>query len=98
MSTALTIVLLGLTVYGLRLAGLMIPRKALPYSLAGALEFVPAALLSALLASLLLSHSELSMVRVAAIAIAGLVVWQTNRSWSGILAGLMCYWLLFWTG
>lgn len=94
MSTVALIVIVGLTVYGLRLSGLVMPVRLLRDRAGPLLEFVPVALLAALLTTLLVSGPNASPARIAGIAAGGLLVRRTGTVWAGILGGLATYWLV----
>lgn len=85
---------MGVGVYALRLAGLALPKAAIPPDWERALRFVPVALLTSLVILSLSSQSDGSPVRALAAAGAALVAYRTGKMWACILSGMTLYWLL----
>jgi branched-subunit amino acid transport protein len=94
MSITWLVVTMGAGVYALRLAGLVLPGRPTASASAGALHFVPVALLAALVVASLGSHPEGPGLRLLALAGAALVASRTRRMWIPIVAGLLLYGLL----
>jgi len=94
MGTLWSILGMAAGVYALRLAGLAVPRVAMPSLWERALEFVPVALLSALVVSLLSRPADGIATRLVAAAGAALIARRTGRMWACIVSGMAFYWLL----
>lgn len=93
MSSLWPIVAMAAGVYALRLAGLLLPRRAVPPGAQQALRFLPVALLGALVVATLSGRSYDPTAWVAVVG-AGLVGWATRRMWACILSGIAIFWLL----
>src|SRR5438552_1807303 len=85
---------LAATVYGMRLAGLLLPENLLPARFRHGLTFVPVAVLSALTVSGLSVQNAGGEARVLAVLVGGLVAFRTRQMWACIAGGLAIY-LLF---
>jgi branched-subunit amino acid transport protein len=85
---------MGAGVYALRLAGLVLPKAAVPLDRDRALSFVPIALLTALVVTSLGSHADGLGVRLIAASGGALVVYRTRQMWACIASGMLLYWLL----
>lgn len=81
-------------VFALRLGGMALPEFRMPDALQRALNFVPVALLGALVASTLGSRDGDGAAGYVAVLAGGIAAYLTRRMWACILAGLGCYWLL----
>jgi branched-subunit amino acid transport protein len=95
-STVWLIVAMGLGVYGLRLAGLVLRDVALPPVWERALRFVPVALLSGLVVIGLSGQVRDEPTRLIAVAGAALIAHRTGQMWACIVGGMVVYWLLGW--
>lgn len=94
MSTIWLIVMMAAVVYVLRIAGLVLPDIKIPPFWQQALEFVPVALLTALVVSSLMGGSEVEPGRFAAVGAGGLVAYRTRKMWACIAIGMAVFWLL----
>jgi branched-subunit amino acid transport protein len=94
MATVWLILGMGTGVYVLRLAGLVLPDAAAPPRWGRALEFLPAALLTALVVSSVAGPAGGEPAQVIAAAGAGLIMVRTGRMWACIAGGMVIYWLL----
>lgn len=94
MSTIWLIVMMAAGVYLLRIAGLVLPDVEIPPFWRQALEFVPVALLTALVVSSLMGGSETEPARFAAVGAGGLVAYRSRKMWACIAAGMAVFWLL----
>jgi branched-subunit amino acid transport protein len=92
--TAWLILAMGAGVYGLRLAGLVLPARGTEADSARALGFVPIALLTALVVASLGSTPDGTGIRLVAAAGGALVAYRTRQMWSCIVAGMLLYGLL----
>jgi branched-subunit amino acid transport protein len=96
----LTIVLMGLVTFGLRLAPfVLLERLALPTWLLRALRHVPPAVLAALIApELLLADGALALeplnARLIAGLVAALIAWRARSVLLTIAAGMAVLWVL----
>lgn len=90
------IVGMGASVYGLRLAGLVLRDVALPPAWERALRFVPVAVLTGLVVVSLSGQVAAEPNRLLAVAGAAFVAYRTGKMWACILAGMVAYWLLAW--
>lgn len=86
----LTILAMAVGTYFLRWSFLGLGEHALPQWLKTALPYVPAAVLSALVAPMLL---EPDPPRWLAALTTGLVAWKTQSAGAAIAAGMMAFWL-----
>ncbi|MDI3340256.1 MAG: AzlD domain-containing protein [Sphaerobacter sp.] len=93
MSVAWTVAAVAAGVFALRLAGLLVPRRAVPPAAEQALRFLPIALLTALVVANLRAQPDGLAAWPAAVG-GGLVAWRTRRMWACIVSGLAIYWLL----
>ena len=94
MSAAWLIMVMGVGVYALRLAGLVLRDVAVPPAWERALRFVPVALLTALVVSSLVGRADDAAPRLAAAAGAALVAHRVRQIWACIVSGMALYWLL----
>ena len=94
MNTFWLVMMMSVGVYGLRFAGLALPDVEFPTFWQQALEFVPVALLTALVVTSLTGSSGVEPARLAAIGAGGLAAYRTRRMWTCIAAGMVVYWLL----
>ncbi len=100
MTLALTIVLIGVLTYAIRLSFILaLGQVAIPMRLQRALRFVPAAVLSALIVpDLLVSHGALALspsnARLVAGLLAILVAWRTHNVFLTVAVGMAALWLL----
>ncbi len=88
------ILAMGAGVYALRLAGLLLPARAVPAEWDRALRLVPIAVLTALVVTSLGGRGGDGMARVVAAVGAGLVAYRTRQMWACIVSGIALYWLL----
>lgn len=99
-SMALTILGMGLITYAIRLSLFLLPERVmLPPWLLRALRYVPAAVLSAIIApELLLPGGALDVSlgndRLLAGLVAILVAWRTRNVFLTVAAGMIILWLL----
>lgn len=97
---ALTILGMGVITYAIRLSPFLIPeRVALPPWLLRALRYVPAAVLTAIIAPELLQPGgtldiSLGNERLLAGFIAILVAWRTRNVFLTVVVGMVILWLL----
>lgn len=94
MSLVWGIVAMGIGVFTLRIAGMLLCHLAIPPAWERALRFVPTALLSALMVSSFSAQHDRGVIPLVAIVAAGWVAHLTGRMWACIVSGMMLYWLL----
>lgn len=94
MNTLGLILLMGVGVYALRLAGLVLRDVSIPPAWERAFGFVPVALLTALVVSSLAGAPEGGAPRLIATAGAALVARWTGQMWACILSGMVIFWLI----
>ncbi len=96
----LTIVVMGLITYALRLALMgLLAHAAVPVGLQRALRFVPPAVLAAIIApELLRPGGQLDLTpgntRLLAGTLAAVIAWRTRNVVATIAAGMLALWLL----
>lgn len=93
MSGIWPIVAMAAGMYALRLAGLLLPQRAVPPGAGQALQFLPVALLGALVVSTFNARANDAVAWLALVG-AGLIAWGTRRAWTCIVSGMAIYWLL----
>ena len=94
MSATWLILAMGAGVYALRLAGFVLPERAVPPAWDRALRFVPVALLTALVVASLGAQADGDPSRLVAAAAGGFVAHRTRQMWACIVAGMLVHWLL----
>jgi branched-subunit amino acid transport protein len=94
MTFAMPIVAMGASVYLLRLAGLLLPERAIPTRWERALRSVPVALLTALVVSSLSGQAAVEPIRLIAAAAAALLARWSGRMWACILGGMAAFYVL----
>jgi branched-subunit amino acid transport protein/GNAT superfamily N-acetyltransferase len=87
-------------VYGLRFAGLALRDVAIPEEWERGLRFVPAAVLTALVVSILAGREEGQVEGIVAVGGAAVAARLSGRMWVCIVSGMGLYWLLrlVWAG
>ncbi len=104
LTLALTIVGMGLITFAIRVALFLLPQDAqLPEGLLRALRYVPAAVLSAIIAPEMLMPGgtfdlSLGNERLLAGLVAILVAWRTRDVVLTVVAGMVALWLLLALG
>ena len=93
MTATVTILLMALATYLPRLAGFALSGRRVSSFWLRFLRFVPIAVFAALITPALSSNGETS-VRLAAAAIASLVIWRVQSLWLGIVVGMGAFWFL----
>ena len=94
MSPTWLILAMGAGVYALRLAGLVLPGRAVPAAWDRALAFVPIALLAALVVASFGGHGSDIAPRLVAAAGGALAAYRTRQMWACIVTGLVLHGLL----
>jgi branched-subunit amino acid transport protein len=85
-------------VYLCRLSGFVLTRFASSAALARFLHYIPIAIFSALLVPSVTREPVLLGSKLAALAVAGVVMRQTRQFGLGIIVGLVLFWFLTWLG
>ena len=85
-------------VYLCRLSGFTLTRFASSTALAQFLHYVPIAIFSALLVPSVFKEPTLLGSKVAALAVAGVVIRQTRQFGLGIIVGFTLFWFFRWLG
>ena len=85
---------MGAGVFALRISGLLLHDVRIPDRWEQSLQFLPVALISALVVLSLLGPSGEDTSRIIAAGGAGIVVYRTRRMWACIASGLIFYWIL----
>lgn len=88
------VLLMGVGVYSLRMTGLLLPSISIPPRWEAAFQFVPIALLAALVVASLTAGGSIDPRQVVAAGGAGIVAWHTRKMWACIASGMLLYWLL----
>ncbi len=99
MALALSIVLIGVLTYLMRVAFIGPSRLSLPPSVERALRFVPPAALAALIVPDLVGHNgalvlTLANPRLIAGVVALVVAWRTRNVAATLIIGMAVFWLL----
>ena len=91
------ILMMAIAVYALRITGFFIADIGMPPAWERALQFVPVATLTALVAVSLAGDSDDRPIRLLAVVGAGAAARYTGRAWVCIIVGVLalgCLWLL----
>jgi branched-subunit amino acid transport protein len=94
MSAIWQILAMAAGVYALRLSGLALRDVAIPEEWERGLRFVPVAILTALVVSVLAGRGEGQVEGVVAVGGAAVVARWSGRMWACIASGMGLYWLL----
>jgi branched-subunit amino acid transport protein len=94
MSAGWQIAAMAVAVYGVRFAGLALPDEAIPTAWERGLRFVPVAILTALVVSILAGRGDGQVEGIVAAGGAALVARRSGRMWACIAGGMALYWLL----
>ncbi|MFW6074916.1 MAG: AzlD domain-containing protein [Chloroflexota bacterium] len=94
MSELALILLMGFSLFLLRVSGFLIPRVAVAPGLERVFDLIPAALLAGLVAGNVAGSSGEIGVRSIAAAGALATVWKFPRMWLCIFSGMALYWAL----
>jgi branched-subunit amino acid transport protein len=88
--------LLAIAVFGVRLAGFIVPSERLPGIVLRALRVAPVAVFAALVSGPLTSATTNVEARLIASVVAALVARRWTNLWGCVASGMAVYWLLLW--
>ncbi len=94
MSYLMIIIGAAFAAYAMRLGGFLIADMPLPDIAQRALKNAPIAIFAALAVLTLPGQSGEGDIRFVAALIAGITFWRVRQLWAGLLAGMLCFWLL----
>jgi branched-subunit amino acid transport protein len=93
-SVELLILAMFVTVFAIRLGGLLLRDLAIPVLLERSLQFVPVAMIAALVVANLRGQAEQEPSRLIAAIGAGLIILYTRQMWACIIGGFALYWAI----
>ncbi len=94
MSPLLVILGMALVTFVPRYLGLRLSGRAVPPFWLRFFQFVPVAVFPALIVPELIAVPEETGIRLLAFVVAGLVLLRWRALWTGLLAGMVAFWLL----